>query len=136
MYPEEMTRPMEEELTSKGVVALKTASAVEETLSKKEMVLVVVNSVCGCAAGNARPGVLLSLQHEKTPQRWCTVFAGVDMEATKKAREFFTDKHPSSPSIALLENGKLVFMLERRDIEGRSPQEISADLIRAYESHC
>src|SRR2546426_12454524 len=119
-YPEEVIRPMREELTRLGVEELKTPEAVDETLqNSKGTVMVVVNSICGCAAGKARPGVALALQHEVRPDKVATVFAGADIEATERARSYFTGYGPSSPSIGLLKDGRLVFMLERYQIEGR-----------------
>ncbi len=136
MYSPEMTKPMELELTTRGIKALHTTEEVDEALQKEGTTMVVVNSVCGCAAGNARPGALFSLQHSKTPDNSYTVFAGVDSDAVKKAREYFTGKLPSSPSIALLKNKELVFMLERKDIEGHSPDEVSNSLKRAFDEYC
>src|SRR5437667_8117681 len=119
-YPEIMIRPMREELTRLGVEELSTPAQVDEILQHSNgTVMVVVNSVCGCAAGKARPGVALALQHDVKPDRVFTVFAGGDIEATERARSYFTGYLPSSPSIALLKDGQLVFMLERRQIEGR-----------------
>ena len=136
-YPEIMIRPMREELTRLGVEELKTAEAVDETLQNtKGTVMVIVNSVCGCAAGKARPGVALALQHDALPDKVVTVFAGGDIEATEKARGYFTGYQPSSPSIALLKDGQLVYMLERRQIEGRYAEEIAVELKNAFDQHC
>ncbi|HZE70672.1 MAG TPA: BrxA/BrxB family bacilliredoxin [Pyrinomonadaceae bacterium] len=136
-YPEIMIRPMREELTRLGARELKTPAQVDETLQNSEgTVMVVVNSICGCAAGKARPAVAMALQHETRPDQVVTVFAGADIEATEKARGYFTDYPPSSPSIALLKDGKLVYMLERRQIEGRDAPSIAEDLKRAFDLHC
>ena len=136
-YPEIMIRPMREDLTRLGVEELRTADAVDETVrSRKGTLMVVVNSICGCAAGKARPGVALALQNEVKPDKVATVFAGADIEATERARSYFTGFGPSSPSIALLKDGKLVYMLERYQIEGRDAQQIAGELTRAFEEHC
>jgi putative YphP/YqiW family bacilliredoxin len=136
-YPEIMIRPMREELTRLGVEELKTPEEVDRTLADaKGTVMVVVNSICGCAAGKARPGVALALEHKVRPDKVATVFAGADIEATEKARGYFTGYQPSSPSIALLKDGQLVYMLERHQIEGRGPQEIAQELTRAFDQHC
>ncbi len=137
MYPPELTMPMADELTRVGFESLTSAEAVEETLDNQDgTTLVVVNSVCGCAAANARPGVRFSLVGEKRPDKLVTVFAGVDREATDKAREYFTPYPPSSPSIALFKDGRLVHFLERHHIEGRSAEVIAANLKMAYERFC
>lgn len=137
MYPVELTAPMEQELINLGATALKTPTEVEQLLNKQEgTVLLVINSVCGCAAANARPGVKLSLQNDKVPQTIATVFAGVDHEATAKAREYLLPYPPSSPSIALFKDGKLVHFLERHHIEGRPASVIAANLKMAYERFC
>lgn len=137
MYPAELTAPMAKDLTDFGFNGLQTAEAVEETLDKKEgTTLVVVNSVCGCAAANARPGAKLAAQHEKTPDQMVTVFAGVNKEATAKAREFMAPYPPSSPSIALFKDGKLVHFLERHHIEGRSAEIIAENLKLAFDRYC
>ena len=136
MYDEQLVKPMREELTKHGFVELRTDAQVNETLSGKGTTLVVVNSVCGCAAGAFRPGVTLSLCAPKVPEKLTTVFAGQDKEATAKARSYFTGYPPSSPSAALLKDGEIVFMLERKDIEGHSPTEIASALKNAYEKHC
>lgn len=129
---------MAQDLTNNGFEALSTPADVEQVLENEQgTVLLVVNSVCGCAAANARPGAKISLQQsEKRPDRLVTVFAGVDTEATAKAREFLAPYPPSSPSIALFKNGKLVHFLERRHIEGRSADIIAANLKMAYETYC
>jgi putative YphP/YqiW family bacilliredoxin len=132
-----MIRPMREELTRLGAEELKTPEEVDRTLAEaKGTLMVVVNSICGCAAGKARPGVALALQHEVRPDRVATVFAGADIEATEKARSYFTGYQPSSPSIALLKDGQLVYMMERREIEGKMPQEIAQELTQAFDKHC
>jgi|SRR5215469_10786377 len=137
MYPELMLMPMREELTRAGVEELRTAAEVEDLLGKKAgTVMVVVNSVCGCAAGRMRPAVRLASEHSVQPDRKVSVFAGQDREATECARGYFAEYPPSSPSIALLRNGELVFMLERRDIEGRDAEEIAGDLTGAFDRYC
>jgi putative YphP/YqiW family bacilliredoxin len=135
-YPEILIRPMREELTSIGVEELKDAREVEEAFARPGTNLVVVNSVCGCAARNARPAVALALRHEIRPDRATTVFAGQDLEATEQARRHFHGYPPSSPSIALIKDGELVFMLERHQIEGRDADQIAEDLIAAFERYC
>ena len=136
-YPEIMIRPMREDLTRLGVEELKTPEAVDETIkNSKGTLMVVVNSICGCAAGKARPGVALALQHEVKPAKVATVFAGADIEATERARSYFTGYGPSSPSIALLKDGELVYMLERFQIEGRNAEQIAGELRQAFEKHC
>jgi len=137
MYPEEMVRPMREELTRLGFEEMRTAQEVDALLAHaKGTALVVVNSICGCAAGKARPGVALALAHSVRPEFLATVFAGQDREATAQARGYFTGYEPSSPSIALLRDGKLVFMLERCQIEGRMAEQIAADLTGAFDRFC
>ncbi len=136
-YPPEMTEPMRAELTRLGVEDLRTAEQVDEVLQPASgTVLVVVNSVCGCAAGNARPGVAKALQNEKIPDRIVTVFAGVDREAVNRARGYFTGYQPSSPQIAVLKDGKVVKMLERTDIEGRTSDDVANELVSAFNSNC
>lgn len=136
-YPEIMIRPMREDLTRLGVEELKTADAVDETIrTSKGTLMVVVNSICGCAAGKARPGVALALQHDVKPDKVATVFAGADIEATERARSYFTGYGPSSPSIAILKDGELVYMLERYQIEGRDAQQIAGELTEAFDKHC
>lgn len=136
-YPEIMIRPMREELTRLGVEELRTEADVDRALQENQgTVMVVVNSICGCAAGKARPGIAIALQHETGPDKVATVFAGADIEATEKARSYFVGYPPSSPSIALLKDGKLVYMMERHQIEGRWPQEIAQELTRAFDEHC
>jgi bacilliredoxin len=137
MYPEEMVQPMRKELTSIGFRELRTPQEVDAVLGHAQgTALVVVNSICGCAAGKARPAVAQALQHRSRPDVLLTVFAGQDAEATGRARTYFTGYEASSPSIALLRDGKLVYMLERRDIEGRDPFAIADDLISAFDHFC
>ena len=136
-YPEIMIQPMREDLTRLGAVELKTVEAVDETIKNSQgTLMVVVNSICGCAAGKARPGVALALQNEVKPDKVATVFAGADIEATERARSYFTGYGPSSPSIALLKDGELVYMLERYQIEGRDANQIAGELTQAFEKHC
>lgn len=137
MYPDYIVTPMRGELTSIGFQELQDPSAVDAALSQQAgTTLLVVNSVCGCAAGSARPGVRLALQSEKAPDRKVTVFAGVDTDATKKAREHLLPYPPSSPSIALFKDGKLVHIIERHHIEGRSAEMIAQNLQMAFEQYC
>ena len=136
MYPEELVIPMKAELENAGFTSLTTTEEVENAVKKDGTTLVMVNSVCGCAAGTARPGVIASLQFDKTPTTLTTVFAGVDKDATAKAREFMIPFPPSSPSIALFKDGALVHILERHHIEGRSAEAIAANLAGAYDEFC
>ncbi|MGA9269257.1 MAG: BrxA/BrxB family bacilliredoxin [Lutimonas sp.] len=136
MYPPELVKPMRQELLDAGFEELHSAKDVEDALAKEGTTLVMVNSVCGCAAGTARPGTIASLQLDKKPDRLTTVFAGVDQESTSKAREMMVPFPPSSPSIALFKDGQLVHMLERHHIEGRSAQMIAENLIGAYAEYC
>ena len=136
MYPPELVAPMKLELENAGFTSLITSSEVEEALKTEGTTLVVVNSVCGCAAGAARPGVIHSIQGEKAPNNLVTVFAGVDREATDAARASMVPFPPSSPSIALFKDGNLVHMLERHHIEGRPAEAIAANLEAAYEEFC
>jgi len=137
MYPEIMVIPMREELTRLGVRELKTAGEVDRELgSAQGTTMVVVNSICGCAAGRMRPAVRMALQHSAKPERLYTVFAGQDAEATERARTYFTGRRPSSPSIALLREGQLVHMLERSDIEHRDSNDIAAELRRVFDQYC
>lgn len=137
-YDERFITPMRQELTRIGVQEMRTAEEVDSTLAEStEPTLLVVNSMCGCAARNARPGVAMALQQaERKPARLTTVFAGQDLEATARAREYITGYPPSSPSIALLKDGDVAFMLERHQIEGRSAYDIAADLAGAFEQYC
>lgn len=137
MYPEELLAPMRAELTQAGFEELKSPEAVDEKLTRKGTTLVYVNSICGCSARMGRPGVRMALQAARTkPDHLTTVFAGQDREATEKARGYFTGYPPSSPSVALLRDGQLVYMLERWQIEGRPPAEIALDLQAAFEKYC
>ena len=137
MYPPELVQPMKEDLTNVGFRQLVTSDEVDQTIqSATGTLLVVVNSVCGCAAGNMRPGVKLSLQSDKKPAGLATVFAGVDAEATAQARKYFLPYPPSSPSIALFKDGKLVHFLERHHIEGGTAQMIADNLSAAYAEFC
>jgi putative YphP/YqiW family bacilliredoxin len=137
MYPQEMVQPMIEELTSVGFKELKTAGEVDQMINDtKGSLLLVVNSVCGCAAGNMRPGVKMSLDGDVLPTQMATVFAGVDSEATQQARKYFLPYPPSSPSIALFKDGKLVHFLERHNIEGASAVLIAENLNEAYKEFC
>ena len=136
-YPELMIRPMREDLTRLGFEELRTPEAVDTTIrSSSGTLMVVVNSICGCAAGKARPGIALALQNAAKPDKMATVFAGADIEATERARSYFTGYGPSSPSIAILKDGKLVYMLERFQIEGRDAPAIAEELKRAFDEHC
>ena len=137
MYPEFFVAPMREELTRLGVKELRTANDVDDAVTKTPgTLMVVVNSVCGCAAGKARPGVALALQHEAKPDVVATVFAGADIEATERARGYFAGYPPSSPSIALLRDGKLLYMMERHQIENREAHVIAGDLTAAFDRFC
>jgi putative YphP/YqiW family bacilliredoxin len=136
-YPESFIGPMRAELSRLGIEELKTAEAVDAAVRDTPgTLLIVVNSMCGCAAGKARPGIALALQHAVKPDRIATVFAGGDIEATDRARTYFTGYPPSSPSVGLLKNGELVWMLERRQIENQGPEAIASALTRAFDSHC
>ena len=136
MYPKEIYEPMKAELTALGFDDLLTTSDVEDALKKNGTTLVVVNSVCGCAAANARPAVRMSLSNEVKPDNLVTVFAGVDSEATDTARSNMVPFPPSSQSIALFKNGELIHMIERHHIEGRPAEVISDNLISAYNEYC
>jgi putative YphP/YqiW family bacilliredoxin len=127
---------MRAELTRVGVRELRTPEQVDEAVRTPGTLMIVVNSICGCAAGKARPGVALALQHTARPDAAATVFAGADVEATERARSYFSGYMPSSPSVALLRDGKLVFMLERRDIENRDAGAIARQLTQAFDEHC
>jgi putative YphP/YqiW family bacilliredoxin len=135
-YPEFFVAPMRLELTRHGVQELRTAAEVDDAVRAPGTLMVVVNSVCGCAAGKARPGVALALQHPTRPDRVATVFAGADIEATDRARGYFTGHLPSSPSVGLLRDGKLVFMLERAHIENRGAEQIADLLTAAFDRFC
>jgi putative YphP/YqiW family bacilliredoxin len=137
MYPEIMVIPMREELTRLGVEELRTPEAVDRALkSQPGTALVVVNSICGCAAGRMRPAVRMALQNSTHPDKAYTVFAGQDVEATERARGYFTGQPPSSPSIAILRDGQLVYMMPRRDIESREAPAIAAELKAALDKFC
>ena len=137
MYPEEIVTPMKEELTEHGFTELLTANEVEDQLSKKGTTLVMINSVCGCSAGSARPGVILAvLNSDKKPDHLTTSFAGFDVEAVRQLREHLLPYPPSSPAIALFKDGQLVHFIERHQIEGRPAQMIASNLINAFEQHC
>jgi putative YphP/YqiW family bacilliredoxin len=136
MYPEMMVAPMRQELTSVGIQETRTADEVEQAVSQKGTVMVVVNSICGCAAGRMRPGVRTALQHGVRPDHVITVFAGQDREATDAARRHFTGYPPSSPSIGLLRDGQLVYMMQRSQIEPSHPDQIAAALKQAFEKYC
>ena len=136
MYPPELVKPMQQELEVAGFTSLHSAQEVEAAVQKEGTTLVVVNSVCGCAAGTCRPGAIASLKSDKLPTSLVTVFAGVDTEATQKARDFMIPFPPSSPCIALFKDGVLVHMLERHHIEGRPAEVIASNLAGAYEEYC
>jgi putative YphP/YqiW family bacilliredoxin len=137
MYPEEFVKPMREELTRVGFREMRTADEVDNALKEENRtVLVVVNSICGCAAGKARPAIVHALSNGARPEMLTTVFAGQDQEATARARSYFTGYAPSSPSIALLRDGKVAFMLERRDIESRDAFTIASALKQAFDKFC
>ncbi len=137
MYPEEIVIPMKEELTENGFSELLTAADVDEQLAKKGTTLIMINSVCGCSAGSARPGVLMAVANAKEkPDYTATSFAGFDIEAVNSLRQHLLPYPPSSPAIALFKNGQLVHFIERHQIEGRSAQVIAHNLIGAFEEHC
>jgi putative YphP/YqiW family bacilliredoxin len=136
-YPEYLIAPMRGEMTDMGAQELRTAAAVDDVVKNSHgVVMMVVNSVCGCAAGKARPGIAQALQHKNRPDVIATVFAGADIEATDRARQYFTGYAPSSPSIGLLRDGKLVYMMERSQIETRKAEMIADELLRALDQHC
>lgn len=136
-YPEIMIKPMREELVRLGFEELKAPEQVDSALQNHAgTVMVVVNSICGCAAGKARPGVALALQHSARPEKLVTVFAGADIDATERARSYFKGYEPSSPSIAILKDGQLVHMMERYQIEGRDATQIAAELVNAFDKYC
>jgi len=137
MYPEHITKPMAQELENAGFESLTTPDQVENLLSQKEgTVFVVINSVCGCAAANARPAAIMAARNEKRPDKLVTVFAGVDKDAVAKAREFTFPYPPSSPSMAVFKDGQLVHFIERHQIEGRPAQLIAQNLVAAFEEYC
>ena len=136
-YSELLVRPMREELTSAGVQELRTSAEVDAFMNEKSgTAMLVVNSVCGCAAGMARPGVRLALQSDRRPDRVATVFAGQDLEATARARSYFPDIPPSSPSIAFFKDGEVVYFMPRHRIEGRDAQTVAHDLMQVFAEHC
>ncbi|HET9151533.1 MAG TPA: BrxA/BrxB family bacilliredoxin [Gemmatimonadales bacterium] len=136
-YPEPMVAPMRAEMTRMGATELRSADAVDATLASQHgTMLVFVNSVCGCAAGNARPALAMALGSEVKPDQVVTVFAGQDLEATARARQYFAEYQPSSPSMALLRDGEVVHFVHRHQIEGRSPQSIAENLVQAFEKYC
>jgi putative YphP/YqiW family bacilliredoxin len=136
MYPEIMLIPMREELTRAGIEEARTAEAVDAALASPGTTMVVVNSICGCAAGKMRPGVRLALRNSVTPDHKITVFAGQDREATERARSYFADNPPTSPAIAILRDGKLVYLMQRFIIENSTPQAIAEELTRAFNELC
>jgi putative YphP/YqiW family bacilliredoxin len=135
-YPEYLVAPMRQELTAVGARECRTSADVDAVLKEPGVVMMVVNSVCGCAAGKARPGIAMALQHSNRPSTVATVFAGADIEATDRVRQFTTGFAPSSPSIALFQDGKLVYMVERRDIEQRNAEMIADLLTMAFDRYC
>lgn len=136
MYDPDMVQPMREEVTRLGLKELKTPAEVDAAVKQSGTTLIFVNSVCGCAAGGARPGLRLSLMNAKKPTNMVTVFAGMETQAVEKAREYFKPYRPSSPQIALLKDGKLVKMIQRQDIEGRQPADVAKQLVEAFNEHC
>ena len=135
-YPEPFIAPMRAELTDAGVRELRTPDQVDALLTSPGTAMIVVNSVCGCAAGKARPGIVMALGHDRTPDVVATVFAGADIDATTRARDAMLPYPPSSPSVALFRDGRLVYMLERRQIESRDARSIAAMLTQAFDEHC
>ena len=136
-YPDYLTAPMRGEMTDMGARELRTAAAVDDVVKNSTgVVMMVVNSVCGCAAGKARPGIARALQHQNRPDVLATVFAGADIEATDRARQYFSGYAPSSPSIGLLRDGKLIYMMERSQIETRNADMIAEELVRAFDRYC
>ena len=136
MYPELMVLPMREELTRLGIQELRSVAEVDRAATQTGTAMIVVNSICGCAAGKMRPAVRMALQNAAKPEHLYTVFAGQDKEATERARTYFTGYPPSSPSIGLLRDGKLIYMMQRSEIETRMPQQIAADLVAAFDKYC
>ena len=137
MYPEEIVLPMKAELTENGFEDLETPEQVEEFVNKEGTTLVMINSVCGCSAGSARPGVLMAVANsDKKPENLTTTFAGFDIDAVKKVRELLMPYPPSSPAVALFKGGELVHFIERHQIEGRPAQMIASNLIAAFNKHC
>ena len=136
MYDPDMVQPMRKDVTELGFKELLTPADVEAAVAKPGTTLIFVNSVCGCAAGGARPGLKLSMLSKKKPNQMVTVFAGMETAAVEKAREFFKPYRPSSPQIALMKDGKLVKMIQRQDIEGRGPEQVAKTLVEAFEQFC
>jgi putative YphP/YqiW family bacilliredoxin len=136
MYPEVMLIPMREELTRAGIAEARTAEAVDAAVASPGTTMIVVNSICGCAAGKMRPGVRLALRNSVTPDRSVTVFAGQDREATERARSYFEDNPPTSPAVAIMRDGKLIYLMQRYIIENSTPQAIAEELSRAFNEHC
>ena len=135
-YPEPFIAPMRAELTSLGVRELRTAAEVDQAATTPGVTMIVVNSMCGCAAGKARPGIAMALRHGRRPDLVATVFAGADIDATERARDYFAPYPPSSPSVGLLRDGKLVFMLQRSEIENRDARQIADRLTAAFDQFC
>jgi putative YphP/YqiW family bacilliredoxin len=135
-YPEVLIKPMRDELTQIGVKETRTPEEVDAAIQAPGTVMVVVNSVCGCAAGKARPGIAMALRHSVVPDNTVTVFAGADIDATDRARGYFKGYRPSSPSVGVFRNGELVFMLERHQIEGREAPQIAKELTTAFDRYC
>jgi putative YphP/YqiW family bacilliredoxin len=135
-YPEVLIQPMREDLARYGVQETRTPEELDAAIRENGTIMVVVNSVCGCAAGRARPAIGMALKHSTLPDKVVTVFAGADIEATDRARSYFKGYFPSSPSVGILQNGKIVFMLERHQIEGREAPEIARDLTNAFDRFC
>lgn len=136
-YSEILIKPMREDLSQLGIEETKTPDQVDSAVTNTDgVIMVIVNSVCGCAAGKARPGIAMALNHNPAPAKSITVFAGADIDATNRARSYFTGHAPSSPSIGLLKNGQLIYMMERRDIEGRNANEIASELTKAFDKFC
>lgn len=135
-YPEILIKPMREELTQLGVQETRTPAEVDSAVSSNGTLMVVVNSVCGCAAGKARPGIAMAMRNGNRPDKAITVFAGADIEATERARSYFKGYPPSSPSIGLFRNGELVFMFQRHQIEGRDALQIASELTAAFDKYC
>ena len=136
MYPEIMVIPMREELVRAGIKETRTAADVDAAVAQPGTTMVVVNSICGCAAGKMRPGVRMALQHSNTPDHAITVFAGQDTEATQRARDYFAGNPPSSPAIALLRDGQLIYLMQRSAIESSTAPAIAQELTRAFDAHC
>jgi putative YphP/YqiW family bacilliredoxin len=136
MYHEVMLIPMREELTRAGIAEARTAEAVDAAVASPGTTMIVVNSICGCAAGKMRPGVRLALRNSVTPDRSVTVFAGQDREATERARSYFEGNPPTSPAVAIMRDGKLIYLMQRYIIENSTPQAIAEELSRAFNEHC